>query len=157
MRSMRRVGCTVWPVSSVNSQHAGTQQACWESCQGPRSFSPSHQCESPWADLSWNPHLFQPLPKTRVGVNLKVSLRRCSARGLSEQGTRWPAYLWLLFACHGLDQLEEVRPVALGVPAGFVQWRQPLALLHVVHCRRGKRIRRHSLTRQPAATWPHSL
>ncbi len=83
VRSMRGAGCTVWPVLSVNSQHAGTQQPCRQSCQGPRSSSPSHQCESPWADLSWSPHLFQPLPKTKVGVNLKASLRGCSARGLT--------------------------------------------------------------------------
>lgn len=48
------------------------------------------------------------------------------------------AYLGLWFPRHGLEQLVEVRPVALGVPTGLVQRRQPLALLHVVHWRRGK-------------------
>lgn len=55
------------------AQHAGAQQPCRQPCQEPRSSSPSHHFESPWAHPPLSPHLFQPLPKTKVGVNLKAS------------------------------------------------------------------------------------
>lgn len=83
VRSMNGAGCTVGSVLSVNSQHAGTQQPCQQPCQEPRSSSPSHHCESPWANSSQSPRLFQPLPKSEVGVNLKASLRWCSASRLT--------------------------------------------------------------------------
>lgn len=75
---MRWVGCTTCRVART-----GSQKPHQKSCQGPHSLSP-HQCESFWANLSWSSEgFFQFLPKINVGVNLKVSQRCPTARGLT--------------------------------------------------------------------------
>ena len=55
-------------------------------------------------------------------------------RGVEGEWEASGTYLGLRFPRHGLEQLVEMGPVPLGVPAGFVESQQALALLHVVHC-----------------------
>ena len=82
-----------------------------------------------WISLSWVIVKLSSLSasaKTKVWVNLKAM----SEMSFSQTAgcrllwyTRWRAYLWLWFPRHGFQQLVEVGPVALGVPAWFVQQR----------------------------------
>lgn len=159
MHSMNYEG--IWQhILSAAAQHAGTRQPCPNVM--PRATFPlsSHHCESLWADLSWNPHLCQPLPKKLESTSKwawDVFQPEVWLLAPRTHSTRWLADLGLWFSCHGLEQLMEVRPVSLWVPARFVQRWQPLALLHVTDWMRGERIRHHSLTKQQPVTWPQSL
>lgn len=99
-----------------------------------RPPSPSHHC----VDTLLSPRLFQLLPKTRVCVNLEASQRW----GLSQPfgafktfSTRWLVYLGLRLPRHGFEQLVKMWPVALGVPARFVQRWQSFAVFHIANWR----------------------
>lgn len=87
-----------------------------------------------WDTVS--PCRFQLLPKTKVCVNLEVSQRWGFSQSFGlfiTYSTRWLAYLGLRLPRHGFEQLMEMWPVALGVPARFVQRRQSLAVFHIAN------------------------
>lgn len=96
-----------------------------------------------------------PLPHTPVNL-LETTCNPASAKNSSQlqsdiQPSVWPGfffcefdwlvYLGLWFPCHGLEQLVEVWPVALRIPSRLVQWRQPLAVLRVIHWKTGRTLK----------------